>query len=151
MDNRWLGQARRWIVGGYLVALVASVVNFVGRFPSFTHEGLTAVIAIDVAFGPVIAAASLWTWWWLSQLNARDETQRRLIRNGVAGLIVLLVAEATLSFTSFTSLVSFNSVQTWVLATFLLSTLGEVAAAVGFLLALYALRRTSTASEGGGA
>jgi S-adenosylmethionine/arginine decarboxylase-like enzyme len=55
-------------------------------------------------------------------------------------LVVVLVSEATMSFTSYTSLISIHSAPTWVLATFLLMTVGEVASAIGFLAVLLALR-----------
>lgn len=142
MDSEWVGQARLWIVGGYVVTFAASVVEFIGQSSSFIHGGLSATIAIDVTLGPVVAAASLWTWWWLSQLKVTDDNQRRVVRNGIGGLIVVLVAEGTMSFTSFTSLVAVQSVQTWVLAVFLMMTVGEVGAAIGFLSALVALRTT---------
>ena len=142
MDSDWALQARLWIVGGYVVTFVASVVEFIGQFSSFTHGGLTATIAVDVTLGPVVAAGSVWTWWWLSQLKVTDDKQRGIVQRGIGGLIVLLMAEGTMSFTSFTSLVAVQSVQTWVLAVFLLMTLGEVAAAIGFFAALLALRAT---------
>jgi uncharacterized membrane protein len=140
MDPEWTGQARLWIIGGYLINLVASVVEFVGQFSSFTHGGLSTTTAVDVTLGPVVAASSLWTWWWLSQLRVNDDVQRPIIRNGVIGLVVVLVSEATMSFTSYTSLISIHSAPTWVLATFLLMTVGEVASAIGFLAVLLALR-----------
>ncbi len=121
---------------------VASVVEFIGQFSSFTHGGLSATTAVDVTLGPVVAAASLWTWWWLSQLTITDDTQRRVARNGIGGLVAVLVADGTMSFSSFTSLVGVGSIQTWVLAVFLIRTVGEVGAAIGFLAALVALRST---------
>jgi len=140
VNPEWTGQARLWIVGGYTVVFVASIVEFIGEFSSFVHAGPTTTIAVDVTLGPVVAAGSLWTWWWLSKLNASDDGQRRIFRSGVAGLIVVLVAEGTMSFTSFTTLVSIHSAPKWVLAEFLLSTLGEVASAIGFLASYIALR-----------
>jgi hypothetical protein len=147
MDPEWTGQARFWIVGGYLVAFVASVVEFIGQFSSFTRGGLTATFAVDVTLGPVVAAGSLWTWWWLSKLQVNDEQQRRVLRGGVVGLIVVLVAEGTMSFTSFTSLVGVQSVFKWVLATYLLMTVGEVASAIGFLAILIALHSAQGSSS----
>jgi len=132
VDSPSTSQARLWIVGGYLVVFVASVVEFIGQFTSFNYEGLTTTIAV--------AAGSLWTWWWLSQLKVSDGAQRRVIRNGIGGLIVVLIGEGTMSFTTFTSLVTVKSVLDWVLVTYLLMTVGEVAAAIGFAAFLFAMR-----------
>ena len=140
MDSPSTSQARLWIVGGYLVVFVASVVEFTGQFTSFNYEGLTTTIAVDITLGPVVAAGSLWTWWWLSQLKVSDGAQRRVIRNGIGGLIVVLIGEGTMSFTTFTSLVTVKSVLDWVLVTYLLMTVGEVAAAIGFAAFLFAMR-----------
>jgi hypothetical protein len=65
----------------------------------------------------------------------------------VLGLMFVLLCQATLSFTSFTSAVSIRSIEKWVLASYLLWTVGEVAALIGFLAAYRALRVAPTPSS----
>jgi hypothetical protein len=147
MNDEWTGQARFWIIGGYAVGLLGSLVYFFGQFSTITHTGISTTFAIEVVVGPLVSVGSLWAWWWLSKLKLIDNEHRRIVRNGVVGLIFMLICQATISFTSFTSMISIRSIEKWVLIANFLWTVGNIGALVGFLAAFVTLRAPSAPSE----
>jgi len=144
MDT-WTYQSRWWIVTGYALVFVGTVVELAGQFSVIVNDNLSGTVVVDFLVSPFVALGSLWAWWWLAQIVIATDEQRRIVRNGIAGLAFALVCEATLYFTSFADVASVNSIANWVFASWTLSAAGDLAAAIGFVTAFMGLRRDQSA------
>jgi hypothetical protein len=136
----WAAQSRWWIVTGYAVALVGGVISIVEQFPTILHGTVSTAVRVDLLVGPFVGLGSLWAWWWLSQLVITGDTERRVVRQGLVGLVFALICQSTLDFAGFASLVGIRSAVTWVLVSTFLGAIGALLVAIGFVAAFVGLR-----------
>ena len=125
-------RAQWFIIGGFLLVAVAAVVAYVNEFFAFQMDLHSLRGLIGPVLSPLTAIAALWAWWWLSQIEARDDHQRSLLRRAFYGL----AAQNLFFFGSWLIiLLPLRELGQWLTSAVVWAdTIGAVMSSLGFLL-----------------
>ncbi len=125
-------QAQATVILGFALSAVSGLISY---FTTITSRGYYfnsfREIVIPV-LNPLTAIAALFAWWWLTQIEARDEVQRATLQLAYIGFAVQYLLMTTLFLFLVTPFHTFGGI--WGTSDIWLQMIGSFVAAIGLIL-----------------
>lgn len=146
MDERQAERARLLIVAGFIVNVLAALIDLANVFGSGTYRFLAFSGRFEVVLAALIAFSATAAWWFLTKLNLERPEQRGLLARASSWFAVqaLLGVAAGLNVAWHLDVASWSGSVIW------LQAVGEALEAVGFFLWARTVGRTAWADAGEG-
>ncbi len=125
-------QIRTMIIFGFVLSAVAEVISYVFNVTTGGYQFDSFRVVVDPLFGPLTTITAVVAWWWLTQLEARDDAQLTILRRAYLFFALQYVLFAATFNFIFTPIHNFGSY--WVTTSLWFDLLGALTTALGLFL-----------------